>query len=527
MFTFLIKYYLKQKIKIIILFIISLILSLTIVIIPLLIRKIIDNFILYEIENHLFLLVILLAILFILLNAVYPLLLNSIVNKTNSQLRRDIMEKLKNKKIEQLSKNGDKVMQVIINDVPVCQSLLTSFAFNIIIQLITFTCIVIILLNLHLKLGLIILLFVPFYISIFFIFGKKLEEINANYLSIRDRLSGNIQNIILNKNILKHSINKKSTYYKKYEKNLYGIYYWYRKQGRFDSVIKTLFNLLQVIIFLFVIFYGKDLIEEKEITIGSYIAFVMFTFNFFSPIHEIIDLSLEFKTAIVSVRRVYQIYTLKEESNLFREKYNFCNSEIMVSDYSLPYIKLQKKKLISFSIKQKKLNFIVGKNGSGKTTFVNMLNGYIDVPDGVIKIGSRDINSISLECLRMNVRTLYQTPEFVDDEIISFIEDYQELKRNISLQIKELIDRHLYKYENKKFINNLSGGEKQLLCFFEALLSKPKILIIDEGFSNLDSTTTKECLNILNEIKYDTTILIVTHDVSLLNIYESHIINFY
>ncbi|WP_181020987.1 ABC transporter transmembrane domain-containing protein, partial [Lysinibacillus sphaericus] len=292
-------------------------LSLTIVIIPLLIRKIIDNFILYEIENHLFLLVILLAILFILLNAVYPLLLNSIVNKTNSQLRRDIMEKLKNKKIEQLSKNGDKVMQVIINDVPVCQSLLTSFAFNIIIQLITFTCIVIILLNLHLKLGLIILLFVPFYISIFFIFGKKLEEINANYLSIRDRLSGNIQNIILNKNILKHSINKKSTYYKKYEKNLYGIYYWYRKQGRFDSVIKTLFNLLQVIIFLFVIFYGKDLIEEKEITIGSYIAFVMFTFNFFSPIHEIIDLSLEFKTAIVSVRRVYQIYTLKEESNLF------------------------------------------------------------------------------------------------------------------------------------------------------------------------------------------------------------------
>ncbi|WP_181020935.1 ATP-binding cassette domain-containing protein, partial [Lysinibacillus sphaericus] len=209
------------------------------------------------------------------------------------------------------------------------------------------------------------------------------------------------------------------------------------------------------------------------------------------------------------------------------EKYNFCNSEIMVSDYSLPYIKLQKKKLISFSIKQKKLNFIVGKNGSGKTTFVNMLNGYIDVPDGVIKIGSRDINSISLECLRMNVRTLYQTPEFVDDEIISFIEDYQELKRNISLQIKELIDRHLYKYENKKFINNLSGGEKQLLCFFEALLSKPKILIIDEGFSNLDSTTTKECLNILNEIKYDTTILIVTHDVSLLNIYESHIINFY
>lgn len=283
---------------------------------------------------------------------------------------------------------------------------------------------------------------------------------------------------------------------------------------------------MQVIIFLFVVFYGKELIEEKEITIGSYIAFVLFTFNFFSPIHEIIDLSLEFKTAIVSVRRVYQIYTLKEESNLFREKYNFCNSEIKVSDYSLPYIKLQKKKLISFSIKQKILNFIVGKNGSGKTTFVNMLNGYIDVPDGVINIGSRDINTISLECLRMNVRTLYQTPEFVDDEIISFIEDYQELKSNISPQIKELIDRHLYKFENKQFINNLSGGEKQLLCFFEVLLSNPKILIIDEGFSNLDFTTIKECLNILNEIKYDTTILIVTHDVSLLNIYESHIINF-
>ena len=527
MFSFLMKYYLKQKIKIISLFIVSLFLSLTIASIPLLVRNIIDYFTLNKFENNIFVIVLLISILFILLNPIQPLLLNSIINKTNIQLRKDIMEKLKTKKIKDINKNSDKILQVIVNDVPVCQSLLTSFTFNIIIQLITFICIVFALLHLHLKLGLILLLSLPIYICIFFIFGRKLEEINTNYLSIRDKLSYYIQNIISNNNILKHSVNKEKTFYHKYEKSLDKISYWYRKQGIVDSLIKALFISLQVVIFLFVVFYGKELIEKGQITVGSYVAFVMFIFNFFTPIQEIISLLMNYKTAMVSVRRVYQIYTLKDENDLLKNKYNFNINIINVNNYSLSYLEHQNRELISFTIKPKILNFLVGNNGSGKTTFIKVLNGYIDVADGVIKIGSRDINSISLECLRVNIRTLYQSPQVVDDEIISFLDDYKKQKSYMNIQIVELIEGHLYKFKNKQYIDDLSGGEKQLLCFFEALLSKPKILIIDEGFSNLDLTTTKECLNILNEIRYETTLLIVTHDVSLLDIYESHIINFY
>jgi len=124
------------------------------------------------------------------------------------------------------------------------------------------------------------------------------------------------------------------------------------------------------------------------------------------------------------------------------------------------------------------------------------------------------------KCIFYLVSFVYQDPNFISESV----SDHLEINdHHINNKIIEFVEKHKVYFDKKQSVEELSGGKKQLLSFIHACLSNPKILILDECFSNMDSATIQECMTLLNEIKKDITIIIVTHDPAIVNFADNKV----
>ncbi len=168
---------------------------------------------------------------------------------------------------------------------------------------------------------------------------------------------------------------------------------------------------------------------------------------------------------------------------------------------------------------------ILGKVGSGKTTLVNLLVRAINTPEKSIFIDGVDINRFDLDTLRINVILVNQLPFLFSDTIINNLkfgvdDASEEQIRNVSLTSAIAQDLPMFPNAMETRIGEkgtaLSGGQKQRLALARGLLVNPKILILDDSFSSLDSRTEKSILSrLLNHRKYKTNI-IISHKIATL-----------
>ncbi|MFD1848664.1 ATP-binding cassette domain-containing protein [Oceanobacillus bengalensis] len=164
------------------------------------------------------------------------------------------------------------------------------------------------------------------------------------------------------------------------------------------------------------------------------------------------------------------------------------------------------------------LNFIVGENGSGKSTLIKALNRIIKVDNGSIFVDGKDINDISVEWLREKVSINFQQNQFISN----LIKDHLKFNTDFDSKNYSKAMSKIRKYINSSIgdvslITELSGGKRQLISLYSSLCLNPDVLILDESFSNIDKQTTNFILKTLRELKSEITIIIITHDTSLIN----------
>lgn len=174
----------------------------------------------------------------------------------------------------------------------------------------------------------------------------------------------------------------------------------------------------------------------------------------------------------------------------------------------------------SLSIEKGKFTTILGNNGSGKSTLVKILCGLLDF-DGSVTINGIDLCKKNLKSIRRNIGFVFENP---DNCLISetVLEDLAFPLENLNLS-RDYIYSKIVEISNylgisdllNKCSRDLSGGEKQLVSLACALVTGPKILILDEALSMLDLNNKKKILLILKKIKkdYGVTIINVTHDI--------------
>lgn len=203
--------------------------------------------------------------------------------------------------------------------------------------------------------------------------------------------------------------------------------------------------------------------------------------------------------------------------------------DISVRKFNLYYNDFQVLKNINIDIHENEVTALIGPSGCGKSTFLKTINRMNDLIDscrieGKILIGGKDIydSKIDVNELRKNVGMVFQKPNPFPMSIydnIAFaprtfgIKKRAELDRIVEESLKKASIFDEVKDRLKKSALGLSGGQQQRLCIARSLAANPKILLMDEPTSALDPISTSKIEELIDELKKDYTIIIVTHNM--------------
>lgn len=203
--------------------------------------------------------------------------------------------------------------------------------------------------------------------------------------------------------------------------------------------------------------------------------------------------------------------------------------DISVRKFNLYYNDFQALKNINIDIHENEVTALIGPSGCGKSTFLKSINRMNDLIDscrieGKILIGGKDIydSKIDVNELRKNVGMVFQKPNPFPMSIydnIAFaprtfgIKKRAELDRIVEESLKKASIFDEVKDRLKKSALGLSGGQQQRLCIARSLAANPKILLMDEPTSSLDPISTSKIEELIDELKKDYTIIIVTHNM--------------
>ena len=282
-------------------------------------------------------------------------------------------------------------------------------------------------------------------------------------------------------------------------------------------------NMLSNISFVIVSVFGAYFALKGYITVGVISAFIIYSKQFSRPINELAQLYGQIQTAIAGAERVFSILDtetehfegdpLTEVKGIIEFKhvnFSYVPEKRIISDFSL---KIESGKRIA----------LVGSTGSGKTTIINLLMRFYDLDSGEILLDGKNINEIALGDLRDCVGIVLQDTKLFSDTI----------RANLTYAMDETTDEELAAAAKSSHCDkiatklpegydtmlsqtsvSLSQGEQQLIAIGRAFLSYPRILILDEATSSVDTRTELSIQNAMNELMKDRTSLIIAHRLS-------------
>ena len=275
---------------------------------------------------------------------------------------------------------------------------------------------------------------------------------------------------------------------------------------------------------LFILNNIGNTLTGDPLTVGIVIMFLTTTKQFTRPINEIANLYTALITALAGAERVFDL--LDEPSEDFSMKKGLGDVEGVIDFKNVNFgYNPENPVLKDFTIDIYKGHKIalVGATGSGKTTIVNLLLRFYDIESGEILIDGTNINDVSKAELRKNISIVLQDPVLFNDSVYNNIkygnlnatdeEIYQALKyANCDDFVDKLEDGvHTVLREGA---SNISQGQRQLLTIARAILADPKILILDEATSSVDTRTEKRIQDAMVKLMENRTSIIIAHRLS-------------
>ena len=336
--------------------------------------------------------------------------------------------------------------------------------------------------------------------------------------------SGMILEMLGNQRIVK-SFNYEDRSIEKFEKINQSLANQSEKAMFYASLSNPFARFINGIIYAVVAIMGTLEALTGSITVGNISVLLNYANKYIRPFNEISDVFSDLQSAYASSRRVVNVLDIENEvSDENNEVLKRCTGEVEIKDVSFSYV--PNKKLIehlNVSVKKGQRIAIVGPTGCGKSTMINLLMRFYDVNSGAILVSKKEITKITRASLREKYGMVlqdtwlfnasikdnikYGKPNATDAEVIraakmAYAHDYiQTLEHGYDTIVSEGGD-------------NLSQGQKQLICIARIMLTKPPMLILDEATSNIDTRTELLIQNAFNTMMEGRTSFVVAHRLS-------------
>ena len=516
----------KKMLSIIILLII--VDTVAVILAPYLIGKAVD---LIQIKDTNLLRITLIALfLFYFIDTIITIVENVIIfgisQRIVKQMRNRLFTKLQNLPVSYFDKssNGD-IMSRLANDVDNISTGISDSIANLISGTLSIVLTITIMIYLSPLLTLCTIISIPFVFILTKFITKKTQVLFKMQQVELGQLNGHIEEMISGINIVKafNYEEKSINHFKQINKDMLKVS---TTAQIYSSLLMPMTNVINNIAFALISVVGAMLVTKNILTVGVIATFLSYSKSFARPLNSLANLFNDLQSALAGCERVFEILDEQEEKEDRKDcvKFDELKDNITFNNIYFGYKENENIiKNISLKIKANTSNAIIGETGSGKTTIVNLITRFYDVNKGSINIDGVNIRDYCKDSYRNAFGVVLQDSYLFSESIIENIR-----YGNLNATDNEVVDAcknvgaHNFILKLKDGYNTiinesgqeLSQGQRQLLTIARCILKEPKILILDEATSSVDTKTELKIQETMLEIMKGRTTFIIAHRLS-------------
>ena len=493
---------------------------------PTLLQKIVDDYILNKNVKQLLnysLLMLGVLVAEVIFQFLFTYFANWLGQNIVKNIRAQLFERILKFKMSYYTNNPvGKLVTRVVSDIETIASIFSQGLFTIISEILQMVVIMGVMLWMNWRLALIVFAVLPIIIYATKIFQIKIKSAFQDVRNQVANLNSFVQERISGMKIVQLFTREKIEYDKFMEinekhKKAHIRTVWYY------SIFFPIAEILSSITLGVVVWYGGlNAAVSEATTPGDIISFIMMSSMLFRPLRQIADKFNTLQMGMVAADRVFKVLDDKaEEKDLGIITAENFKGNITFDIVKFSYIEGEPVlKEISFDVKQGENVAVVGATGAGKSTIINLLNRFYDIDSGVISIDGTNINQFTLQSLRDQISVVLQDVFLFSDSILNNItlndksineEEVIEAAKKIGIHEFIMSLPNNYHYNVKERGGMLSVGQRQLIAFLRAYVSKPGILVLDEATSSIDAHSEELIQKATDTITKGRTSIIIAH----------------
>ena len=454
------------------------------------------------------------------------MIMTGISQKTTYRLRKDITEKVNRMPMDYFdTKPVGEVLSRVTNDVDTLGQSLNQSATQLITSVTTLIGVLVMMLSISPLMTVVALLILPISVGLISFVMKHSQKYFSGQQEYLGKVNGQVEEVYSGHNVIK-AFNKEDDVIREFDRTNDKLYESAWKSQFFSGMMMPVMQFVGNLGYVGVAILGGFLAIKKTIEVGDIQSFIQYVRNFTQPIQQVAQVTNMLQLAAASSERVFEFLEEKEEDQTVEHPVSVegLHGNVQFENVHFGY---NPEKIIindfSANVKEGQKIAIVGPTGAGKTTMIKLLMRFYDVNSGSIKIDGHDVRDFNRSELREMFGMVLQDTWLFHGTIMDNIR-YGKLDATEEEVIQAAKAAHVHRFvqtlpggyqmEINEEATNISQGQKQLLTIARAILADPKILILDEATSSVDTRTEVRIQKAMDNLMKGRTSFVIAHRLS-------------
>lgn len=454
------------------------------------------------------------------------MIMTGISQKTTYRLRKGITEKVNRMPMDYFdTKPVGEVLSRVTNDVDTLGQSLNQSATQLITSVTTLIGVLVMMLSISPLMTVVALLILPISVGLISFVMKHSQKYFSGQQEYLGNVNGQVEEVYSGHNVIK-AFNKEDDVIREFDRTNDKLYESAWKSQFFSGMMMPVMQFVGNLGYVGVAILGGFLAIKKTIEVGDIQSFIQYVRNFTQPIQQVAQVTNMLQLAAASSERVFEFLEEKEEDQTVEHPVSVegLHGNVQFENVHFGY---NPEKIIindfSANVKEGQKIAIVGPTGAGKTTMIKLLMRFYDVNSGSIKIDGHDVRDFNRSELREMFGMVLQDTWLFHGTIMDNIR-YGKLDATEEEVIQAAKAAHVHRFvqtlpggyqmEINEEATNISQGQKQLLTIARAILADPKILILDEATSSVDTRTEVRIQKAMDNLMKGRTSFVIAHRLS-------------